>query len=81
MIVMNSSSTEKCKCVICGRVEGNSLIYKDKGIEVKMPLCHVCMEKKSKAFDDNIKSMMRFRINQIKGYINTEKFLTFNEQN
>lgn len=79
MVVMNQSSTKRCKCVVCGKIEGNSLVYKDKGIEVNMPLCHICMETRSKEFTKNIKKAMEYRIAQIKGDINIEKDLTFHK--
>lgn len=81
MLVMNQSSTANCKCVVCGRIEGNSLIYKEKGIEVKMPLCHRCMETRSEEFNKNIKIAMTHRIAQIKGDINIEIDLTFHNGN
>ncbi len=72
MVVMNRSSTERCKCVVCGKVEGNSLIYKENGIEIKMPLCHKCMEIRSKRFNEKIKAIMQTRLKQIKFDIKSE---------
>ena len=81
MIVMNNSSTQRHKCVNCNKTTGNSYVYCERGLEVLMPMCGKCMETRSNAFYQNIKKMMSFRISQIKGDINTEKNLTFNNSN
>lgn len=78
MRVMSQSSTERCKCVICGATEGNSIIYGYvSGIEIKVPLCHKCTEIRSERFVKNMTRIMEARLKQIKNDINEEKAICF----
>lgn len=71
MIVMNSSSTDSHKCVMCGKKTGNSYVYCERGLEVNMPICAKCMKTRTDSFYQRVKRMMSFRISEIKTDINT----------
>lgn len=78
MNIYNGSSTESKKCSICGCITGAYYMYGyAKGIEIKVPMCHPCMEKRSDKFYKNVKAIMDARLKQIKADIDLEKEISF----
>ena len=47
------------------------------GIEIKIPMCTPCMEKRSHKFYDNLKRIMDARLKQIKADVETETEISF----
>lgn len=67
MKVWNSSTTERRKCVVCGKKTGQRKDYEESGITISIPLCHEY--ENGCYFNVNVKSMATLAIRTMKAEI------------
>lgn len=74
----HGSTTESLKCEICGNNTGSYIAYRYvTGLEIQMPICHQCTERRSEEFYKSMKVNMRRRLVQIRRDIQDEKEFSF----
>jgi len=81
MIVLYVSSTDKLKCVSCGKNTCNYIEYsRANGLGVKVPVCSSCNVGEGNKFLDNMEKIIDGRLTQLACDIKVEKEIALIQQ-
>lgn len=81
MVIKHISEAEiNCRCVVCNKTSNDKTIFRDRGIEVSIPICFKCTRVASPLFNENLKEIVSSRITQMKNDVLCERELTFSKK-